>query len=155
MKQYDINISHDLACQIAYKWMMHNCSVGCGFIEAKSVSPEVPDVIGFGSGNHSVLIEAKVGRRDFLKDKSKPHRANPAEGMGLFRYYICPMYLIKPEEVPEGWGLLYINDLKKVVPVITAYPYQGGTIGKATKFEVKNDYGERNILYSQLRKQNI
>lgn len=28
--------------------------------------------------------------------------------MGDYRYYCCPKGLIKPEELPLGWGLLYV-----------------------------------------------
>lgn len=68
---------------------------------------ELADVIGF-KGDNSTLIECKVSRGDFLKDKNKPFRINQAKGMGDFRYYCCPKGLIKKEELPEGWGLLYV-----------------------------------------------
>ena len=46
----------------------------------------------------------------FLADRSKPHRLNPEMGMGKYRYYICPTGLIKPEELPEKWGLIYVSE---------------------------------------------
>ena len=69
----------------------------------------MPDVIGFYYED-SYLIEVKDSRADFLKDAEKPHRADPTQGMGKYRWYACPKGLIAPEEVPEGWGLLYITE---------------------------------------------
>ena len=68
---------------------------------------ELPDVAGFGMRS-STVIECKVTRADFLKDAKKSFRLNPNSGMGDYRYYCCPKDLIKPEELPYGWGLLYI-----------------------------------------------
>lgn len=68
---------------------------------------ELPDVIAFNR-DFSTMIECKVSRADFLRDKKKPFRMNPNQGMGDFRYYCCPKGLIKPEELPVYWGLLYI-----------------------------------------------
>lgn len=69
---------------------------------------ELADVIGFKQSRMtSTLIECKISRSDFLGDKNKPFRIDPAKGMGDYRYYCCPKNMIKKEEVPEGWGLLY------------------------------------------------
>jgi hypothetical protein len=67
---------------------------------------ELPDV--FGYKDHSVVVECKISRSDFLADKKKPFRINPKEGMGDYRYYCCPKGMIRKEELPKGWGLLYI-----------------------------------------------
>ena len=69
---------------------------------------ELPDVIGFGASDRSIVIECKVSRGDFLKDKYKQFRMVPEMGMGSERYYCCPKDLIKPEELPDNWGLIYV-----------------------------------------------
>ena len=69
---------------------------------------ELPDVIAF-SNRSSAVIECKVSRSDFIKDRQKPFRRNPNSGMGDARYYCCPKGLIKPDELPYGWGLLYVS----------------------------------------------
>lgn len=74
---------------------------------------ELPDVIAFNRDG-STVIECKVSRGDFLRDKKKPFRMNPSSGMGDRRYYCCPKGLIKPEELPDTWGLLYIYPDGKV-----------------------------------------
>lgn len=57
----------------------------------------------------SFMVEAKVSRSDFLADKKKAFRQKPAEGVGKFRYFACPVGLIKPEELPPRWGLIYVD----------------------------------------------
>lgn len=100
----------------------HGCHIA--LIEPASYG-ENPDVIGYRHGRDvqnvdrfgytsnydvgTVLLEAKISRSDFLIDKKKPHRASPETGVGKWRYYICPTDLIKPDELPENWGLIYVN----------------------------------------------
>ena len=79
---------------------------------------ENPDVIGW-HGWTSYLIEVKVSRADFFADakKNSRHFQGRYSGMGCYRYYLCPQHLIQPEEVPEGWGLLwaYENQIRQQV----------------------------------------
>lgn len=77
-------------------------------------SKERCDAILFSSMT-SYLIETKISRSDFLADAKKPFRLNPDDGVGEYRYYACPTGLIKPEELPEKWGLIYVDPDKKNV----------------------------------------
>ena len=77
--------------------------------EFKTSAQEIPDVLVMQSGAHSVLIECKVSRTDFLTDKDKFFRRQENYGMGDVRYYAAPVGLIKPEELPTGWGLLEVG----------------------------------------------
>lgn len=74
---------------------------------AYTISGERPDAIGWRDGI-SILIECKASHADFLADRKKPFRAETdnQQGMGDWRFYLCPPEIIKPEELPEGWGLL-------------------------------------------------
>ena len=72
---------------------------------------ESPDVIGWNS-IRSVLIECKASRSDFLADKKKLFRRYPQRGMGDHRIYFCPPDIIKPDDLPEGWGLVYFDGKK-------------------------------------------
>lgn len=101
--------THKQLVEIAYKWLIKNGSVGVAFRELRSVASEIPDVIGFGSFE-SVMIECKASRADFLADKKKPHRA---KGMGNWRFYCCPKGMIRVEELPEKWGLIYVDETGK------------------------------------------
>ena len=38
--------------------------------------------------------------------------------LGVYRYYVCPSGLIKPEDIPEGWGLIWFKNgrfYKKII----------------------------------------
>lgn len=81
-------------------------------VEINTAAAENPDVWGF-DGNYSAIIEVKTSHADFLSDRKKWCRSKEAEEVGLqsgtFRWYLCPEGVIKAEEVPDGWGLLYWN----------------------------------------------
>lgn len=68
---------------------------------------ESPDAFGWGWGTQ--LIEVKVSRSDFLSDKKKHWRKHPEQGLGMFRSYLCPEGIIKESDLPENWGLLWID----------------------------------------------
>src|SRR5262249_30587332 len=55
---------------------------------------------------HSVLVECKVTRSDFLADLDKPFRLKAGLGMGAERFYFAPAHVIRIEDLPAGWGLL-------------------------------------------------
>lgn len=72
-----------------------------------SSAPETPDAIGW-TGRFSTLIECKASRSDFLADASKPFRGSRGvdRAMGHWRYYLTPRGMVRPTELPVGWGLL-------------------------------------------------
>jgi hypothetical protein len=80
----------------------------CGVVlsEQACVSGEMPDAIGWKNRCHSVLVECKVSRPDFLADRAKPWRQNPESAVGSERYYLAPIGVISLAELPTGWGLL-------------------------------------------------
>lgn len=101
---------------------------------------ELPDILAFDM-RLSTVVECKVSRGDFLKDAKKSFRLNPNSGMGDYRYYCCPKDLIKPEELPFGWGLLYV--------------YPSGAIRKqreATHFFKKDINAEYHALFYYARR---
>ena len=83
----------------------------CGVVlsEQACVSGEMPDAIGWKRASHSVLVECKVTRADFLADRAKPFRLQPEKGVGCERFYLTPPGLVKVEELPGGWGLLELR----------------------------------------------
>ena len=101
-------ITHKMLVEIAYKWLLKNGSIGVAFKELRSLASEIPDVIGFGQ-SASTMIECKASRADFLRDKKKPHRS---KGMGNWRFYCCPDGMIRVDELPKGWGLIYVKNGK-------------------------------------------
>ena len=98
-----------------------------------------PDIYGFG-GAITQQIEVKVGRGDFLKDRNKTHRQDPDSDVGELRSYLCQIGLIKPDEVPPGWGLLYC-DTKNNIRVI-----------KEPSIQESNMRAELTIISSVLRR---
>lgn len=101
---------------------LHNPPIG-----AKEFSggwcPERCDAILFTSGA-SFMIETKISRSDFLADSKKAHRSDGC-GVGNYRYYACPTGLIKPEELPEKWGLIYVNADQKQARATMPVGYGG------------------------------
>lgn len=75
----------------------------------RCANQEHTDAIGWKNGV-SALIEVKVSRADFLSDKRKSFRIKPDQAMGDWRFYLCPTDIIKPDDLPTGWGLLYATD---------------------------------------------
>jgi len=86
--------------------------------EQACVSGEMPDAIGWKKACHSVLVECKLSRPDFLADREKPFRQNPETGVGCERYYLAPRGLIRVEELRPGWGLLEVcgREIEKAKP---------------------------------------
>jgi hypothetical protein len=82
----------------------------CGVVlsEQACASGEMPDAIGWKKACHSVLVECKVTRADFLVDRAKPWRRQPEIGVGAERYYLAPQRMIGIDELPPGWGLLEV-----------------------------------------------
>ena len=101
-------MTHAQLVEKAVRWLR---SYRCGVVlsEQACVSGEMPDAIGWKRANHSVLIECKVTRADFLADRAKPFRLKPEKGVGSERFYLTPPSLVKAEELPAGWGLLELR----------------------------------------------
>jgi hypothetical protein len=99
------SMTHAQLVERAVRWLR---SYRCGVVlsEQACVSGEMPDAIGWKRASHSVLVECKTTRADFLADRAKPFRLQPEQGVGSERFYLTPPALVKVEELPAGWGLL-------------------------------------------------
>jgi hypothetical protein len=98
-------MNHEKLVRAAVAWLRR---YGCGVVlsEQSCASGETPDAIGWKRACHSVVVECKISRADFLADRGKSFRMKPERGMGCERFYLAPAGLISPREVPAGWGLL-------------------------------------------------
>ncbi len=98
-------MTHSQLVQKAVAWLR---SYRCGVVlsEQACLSGEMPDAIGWKRACHSVLVECKVSRADFLADRDKPFRSKQELGLGCERFYLTPPTLIHLDELPPGWGLL-------------------------------------------------
>ena len=116
----------------------------CGVVlsEQACISGEMPDAIGWKKACHSVLVESKVSRGDFLADRDKPFRQKPDLGVGSERYYLAPRGLIRIEELPSGWGLLEVSgrEIERVKP-------SAKNLRSAVGFQ-----NEMNLLLASLRR---
>lgn len=109
--------SHSDLNQIAKRWLLRTQSgkgPGChvAFVEVGALNDtERADAWGYrwGWDGGSVLVEVKVSRSDFLRDNHKPHRQPGNGGLGDFRYYLSPEGIITLDDLPDGWGLLWVN----------------------------------------------
>jgi hypothetical protein len=101
-------MTHPRLVALAEAWLRR---YRCGIVlsEQGCSSGEMPDAIGWKGKSHSIVIECKTSRADFLADAAKPWRRDPAIALGCERYYAAPRGLIKPTELPAGWGLLEVH----------------------------------------------
>lgn len=100
-------MTHAKLVDIAVGWLRR---YRCGVVlsEQACASGEMPDAIGWKKACHSVLVECKASRSDFLADGAKPWRRNPQAAVGCERYYLAPQGIIALDEVPAGWGALEV-----------------------------------------------
>lgn len=119
-----------------------NFGLGCSIVlsELVTYANDIPDAIGWRSG-HSIMIECKTSRSDFFKDAKKQQRIN-GTGVGEYRYFLTPAGLVKPEELPENWGLLEVVDghVKEVVYC------------KRRELDLSANVDEKRILLSTIRR---
>lgn len=134
-------MTHETLVQKAVAWLR---GYGCGVVlsEQSCTSGETPDAIGWKRACHSVVVECKVSRADFLVDREKPFRRQAQNGMGCERFYLTPARLADPAELPEGWGLLEVRNrrLEMVSP-------SGKSLRSARGFR-----HEMNLLLASLRR---
>ena len=134
-------ITHRYLCELGAKYLtlVVDYRLRCqkAIVEMTSASTETPDVFGINCGN-TVLIEVKMSRADFLRDKKKQCRLK-SKGVGSTRYYLAPKDLIRIEDLPEKWGLLYYDDGN--IKII-----------KHSKFFERDMIAESHIMYSLIRR---
>lgn len=107
---------HAVLVERAAAWLRskQNCTIV--FTEMVTYAPSTPDALGWSSGL-SRLIEVKISRADFFRDRLKPSHQRPEGGMGRRRWYMTPAGLVRAEEVPPGWGLVHVDGQKCIVVV--------------------------------------
>jgi len=111
--------------------------------EMTTAISETPDVIGWTGTGSSFLLECKASISDFKADQNKAFRRHPSLGIGRFRFYLAPSGLLKPEQIPKGWGLLNASNGGRI------------TMTKPSDvFEYKHDY-EMGVFLSLLRRMKV
>src|SRR6476646_3469256 len=104
-------MTHAQLVEKAVQWLR---AYRCGVVlsEQACASGEMPDAIGWKRASHSVLIECKLSRADFLADRGKPFRRKQEIGLGCERFYLTPAALLQTKDLPPGWGLLEVRKRK-------------------------------------------
>ena len=103
----------------AVSWLRgrHNCPVV--FAEMATRVPMTMDALGFTRAGICHAVECKRTRSDFHADRKKVgHRCR---GMmpGDLRWYLTPPALLRPDDLPDGWGLAEVH-ARRVVVVVEA-----------------------------------
>lgn len=116
-------MTHSELVKRATQWLKNTLRCSLVMSEMTTLNSETPDVFGFQSGaGRSILVECKASRSDFNRDKEKLFRRFGELGMGTLRYYFCPADLLKPDDMPDGWGLIYVAGRCKIVKEARAFP---------------------------------
>lgn len=94
-------LTHADLVKRACRWLKNSrhCSVVLAGLVAAYCS-EIPDAIGWRASGESTLIEVKVSRSDFRRDRHKVRARCPELSMGCYRYYMTPRGLLRLDEVP-------------------------------------------------------
>ena len=133
---------YELCCKVA-EWLYKKPWTGVKYVTVELVCQrqETPGVWGT-NGWASTIIEGKTARSDFLADKKKPWRQSIKDGIGSFRWYLVPENTVKPEEVPDYWGIIE-HDGSKIVRIVREAKIVYGT----------DNCGDLAILCSILRRE--
>lgn len=96
--------SHSDLVRIAAKWARNRHQL---VVTERGGTYEIPDVVAF-SYSFTTLIECKVSRADFFRDKKKITRRHGDLCIGNYRIYCIPKGLVIEDEVPDDWGMLEV-----------------------------------------------
>lgn len=74
-----------------------------------------PDIISVSSFKnmdelHPVIYEIKHSHSDFISDIRSPEKRSTYIKYSEKFFYVCPEGVIKKEEIPDGCGLIYVNN---------------------------------------------
>lgn len=108
-------MTHAELVQRAVRWLRTSRRMRVVVAEMATSAPETPDAIGWGWGGHSEVVEAKVSRADFIRDRRKAHASRPDCGMGRHRWYMTPPGLLLGDDVPAWCGLLWAHPKRVTV----------------------------------------
>ena len=130
---------HDQLVRRALTWLVNKQNCVAAISEMGTVNLEIPDVIGWCYGGNSILIECKVSKSDFNADSRKCFRRDASLGMGNLRYYMSWAGVIQIDDLPTGWGLLWVKGRSVKI------------LKMSGKFQ-SNRIAEVNLLLSALRR---
>jgi hypothetical protein len=141
--------THKALVRHMMSWLKHHKKMTVVCAELTTRNSETPDVIGWGGGAKSILIECKVSRADFRADAKKWFRLRAECGMGDLRYVAAPAGLLCVDEMPEGWGLLEVTSTSSM------FRHQVHVTKEAAELQQGNKRNECVMLMSALRRLEI
>lgn len=119
-------LTHAALVEVAARWLESTRRCSLVLTEFTCAGCETPDAIGWRiSEGWSVLVECKTSRADFRRDAEKLQRQHREASVGQERWYLTPPGLLRPDEVPEGWGLLEAGARVRIVLRCPAAPTDG------------------------------
>ncbi|MFA4971156.1 MAG: hypothetical protein WC683_00990 [bacterium] len=98
---------HAELVEIAAVWLRNTRKCRVVATEIVTATSETPDAIGWTS-RESIVVECKVSREDFFRNEKKAHE-RAGSSVGDEKWFLTPEGLVRPGEVPEGWGLLEVH----------------------------------------------
>ena len=101
-------VTHADLVSAAAKWLANTKRCPVVITDMASAASETPDAIGWLNGQ-SHLVECKASRADYAVDHEKRCRRHAEQAMGVYRYYLTPFEMVKPDELPPKWGLLWLK----------------------------------------------
>lgn len=108
-------MTHKYLVRRMSRWLKVTKRMTVVMTELSTANRETPDVIGWHGNAGSILVECKASRADFLADKKKIFRHYEDYGMGEKRYFAVPKGLVDRDELPDGWGLIVIDNYVRIV----------------------------------------
>jgi hypothetical protein len=107
--------THTELVERALKWLRNTakCKVAVSEYRCTDLN-QIPDAIGWKNARHSIMIECKASRSDFLADKKKVCRLAGTD-LGQDKYYLINKGICEPEEIPQDWGLMYPTEKRILI----------------------------------------
>lgn len=113
-------MTHSELVDRAVRWLRGTRRCRLVYAEIVTSMPLVPDAIGWGTFDRSELVEVKVSRSDYHRDRRKmAHQCGILPGR--MRWYLTPPGLLRPDELPLGWGLVEAGARMRVVRTAVAF----------------------------------
>ncbi len=108
-------IVHQHLKEIGLKWIKTKVTdLVCPEVDFKNIY-SIADVVGVNFKRQEIrVIEVKATKKDFLRDKKLFNKETSYYYHSHYCYIMSPQNIINKDEVPYGYGLLWVNDKDEV-----------------------------------------
>lgn len=92
-----------------------------------------------------IAFEVKRSRADFKKELEDPTKSEPTMRFATEFFFVCPTGIIKPEEVPDPYGLIYIGNegatrIRKHAVKLPDNPPSWGLVGAIIRAVMRDEH---------------